>query len=96
MTTKDPDARLDYAWDWSAWLVESETIIDHDVTAVSGGMTVDEPDGVAIDGTDEDDGIVTAWVSGGITGTSARLTCHVVTSDGREDDRTRTITIRER
>lgn len=104
MTTKDPSARLDFAWDWKnpapgetrGWLDEGETITDHEVTVISGGVTDVQPNGVDIDGTDENAGVVTAWVIGGVAGTAARLTCHVITSDGREDDRTRTISIRER
>lgn len=87
-TIKDPNARLDYAWDWSAWLDDGETITSHTVTVASGDVT--------LDGDDEDAGIVTAWVEGGTVGTTSRLTCHIVTSEAREDDRTRSITIRER
>lgn len=85
--TKDPDARLDYAWDWSAWLEDGETITSHTVTVESGD--------VVIDGTPQEAaGVVTAWLEAGTT--RSVVTCHIVTSEGREDDRSRTITIRER
>lgn len=89
MSIKDPTARLDFAWDWSAWLADGETIDSQTVTVISGDVTIDGP-------ATEDAGIVTVWVEGGTVGTTSRLTCHIVTSDDREDDRSRTITIRER
>jgi hypothetical protein len=85
--TKDPDSRLDFAWDWTAWLEDGETITDHTVTVVSGDVTIDGA-------TDETGGVVTAWLEGGTM--RSVVTCHIVTSEGREDDRSRTITIRER
>jgi hypothetical protein len=39
--TKDPDAVLDYVFDWSSWLAEGETITAAEVTAVSGDAVVD-------------------------------------------------------
>jgi hypothetical protein len=92
---KDPNARLDYVWDWKSppagqdrgWLEDGETITEHTVTVESGD--------VEIDGTPQEvDGVVTAWLQGGTT--RSVVTCHIVTSEGREDDRSRTITIRER
>jgi hypothetical protein len=37
--TKDPDAVLDYVWDWGLWLDPGDTIVDHTVTA-DPGITV--------------------------------------------------------
>lgn len=85
---KDPDARLDYAWDWTAWLEDGETIESHTVTVASGDVT--------LDGETEAAGVVTVWISDGTLGTTSRVTCHIVTSEDREDDRTRIISIRER
>jgi hypothetical protein len=82
----DPDARLDYAWDWSAWLGDGESIMDAELTA-TGGVTAEIP---TVSG-----GVVTSWVSGGDKGT-ARLTLHIVTSAGREDARTLTLYIADR
>ena len=83
---KDPDAVLDYEWDWAAWL-GTDTIASHTVTA-SAGLTVDS--------TEATDTAVTAWLSGGSVGMSYAVTCHVVTAAGREDDRTVTVTVMER
>ena len=37
---KDPQAVLDYAWDWAGWLAEGESISEHTVT-VPEGITLD-------------------------------------------------------
>ena len=83
---KDPDAVLDYEWDWAAWL-GTDTIASHTVTAATG-LTVDTSEATTT--------AVTAWLSGGSVGMSYAVTCHVVTAAGREDDRTVTVTVMER
>ena len=86
----DPDARLDYAFDWSAWLDsdDSETIASYTVAVASGDVTIDTDS--------EDAGVVTVWLEDGTASTRAKVTCHIVTSVGREDDRTMTLSIRQR
>lgn len=84
----DPDAVLDYRFDWSQWLTAGEVIQDHTVTAITDGITVDSSDP-----TDTD---VTAWLSGAAISTTQRVTCHIVTDQGREDDRTITLQVRNR
>lgn len=76
---KDPDATLDYAFDWTDWLEDGETISSHTITA-STGLTKDSDS--------ESDGIVTVWLSGGTTGTIYTLACKIVTSLSRTDERT--------
>ena len=84
---KDPDAILDYVWDWSAWLGE-DTISSHVVTA-DEGLTV-ETSTVA-------DGRVTVWLSGGtVRRQTYPVTVSIVTAAGREDDRTSHFRIMER
>lgn len=85
--TKDPAAVLDYAWDWTAWLANEETIVAHTVTPAEG---------ITVSSTAEAAGVVTAWLSGGSVGASYALTCRVTTSQGRTDERTIRITVRER
>lgn len=80
----DPDARLDYAWDWAAWL-DGDTIASATIDA--DGMTADPP---TITG-----GRVTVWLSGGTLGTH-KVACRITTQLGRVDERTRTIYITER
>jgi hypothetical protein len=80
MTTfiKDPSAVLDYSFDWSAWLAEGETISTATITAT--GLTVSSQSIL--------NGVVTFWLSGGIAGTGYSVSCLVVTSAGRTDERT--------
>lgn len=75
--TKDPQAVLDYVWDWSAWL-GSDVITDHTVTA---------PEGITVDSSSHTDTAVTAWISGGSHRRSYVVTCHITTLGGRADDR---------
>lgn len=75
--THDPDATLDYSWDWQAWL-GSDTIVS---------TTVTTPDtSLSISNVTHTDTAVTAWISGGTDKVSADVTCHIVTDAGREDD----------
>ena len=83
---KDPDATLDYSFDWTAWLGEdvitaAEFVLDTGLTEVSSG---------------HDDKTATAFVSGGEVGQTLGVTCRVTTSGGRTDDRTIYLRIVER
>lgn len=88
---KDPDAVLDYRWDWTAWLDEGETIASHDVV-VDQGTVVIEPSPAP----SETDGNVTAWISGGDPFTNSIVRCRITTSAGRTDDRSIILTIKQR
>lgn len=85
--SKDPSAVLDYVFDWSAWLDDTDQIIDATVTA---------PDGITIDSQSFTASAVTVWLSGGTVGTQYRVVCQITTADGRVDERTTTISVRER
>lgn len=84
---KDPNATLDWSFDWSRWLADAETITAQTVTA--------DP-GLTVNSTSQSAGVVTTWLSGGTAGDDYRVTCQITTSDGRIDDRTITIRVRER
>jgi hypothetical protein len=86
---KDPDAVLDYKWDWSDWLDTGETIASHTIAAVTG-ITKDSS---AL--TDANTS-VTAWYSGGTALNDYTVTCQIVTTDSRTDDRSITIKVRDR
>ena len=91
---KDPQAVLDYAFDWSGWLAAAETISTATVTASGTGLVVGTgptPPAPAIVA-----GVVTYWLSGGTVGTTYDVTCHITTSQGRTDDRTDQIEVRQR
>ena len=83
---KDPDAVLDYAFDWTAWLDDGETISSHTVTV----------DGLTKDSDAENGGVVTVWLSGGTDGQEASAACLIETSAGRTDERTIVLRVRER
>lgn len=85
---KDPDAVLDYSFDWAPWLMPlGDDIVSHQFLA-EGGLVIDSS---ANDAT-----TATAWVSGGTVGQIARLTCRITTADGRTDDRSVFLKILER
>lgn len=85
---KDPDAVLDFSFDWgSKWLTEGETITE---------VFVDVEESLNVDSVVQVGGLVTVWLSGGVTGENCALRCRVVTTSGRVDDRTMTIRVRER
>jgi len=89
---KDPDALLDYSFDWTAWLAVSDpadTIASH-VVSLSGSATA------VLENSAEDSGVVTAWVSGGAIGDKIAVTCHITSASGREDDRTVYLKVKER
>ncbi len=75
----DPGANLDYSWSWVDWLADGETITTSTVTVETTGLTLGSKTSAA--------GVVTQWVSGGTAGVAYRMTCHIVTSAGRQDER---------
>ncbi len=95
---KDPSAVLDYVFDWAAntsgadteiedWLAAGETISSYTVT-VAAGLTKDSDS--------RSGGRVTAWLSGGTAGQDYTVTCRIVTSAGRTDERSAVIRVRQR
>ena len=88
---KDPDAILDYFFDWSEWLDASgnDTIISTSIISDTG-ITVDLP------GINDDSDGVTVWVSGGTVARGYNITNRINTAGGRTDDRTLRLTIAEK
>lgn len=86
---KDPNAVLDYQWDWSDWLATSETIVSAVIT-MPAGLTLDSQVNASTK--------VTAWFSGGTDGSGYRIVCHIVTNSvpARQDDRSIYLYGRER
>jgi len=83
---KDPDAKLDYAVDWSDWL-GSDTIATS-TWAVSTGITVVSSLNTTT--------VATIWLSGGTAGETYLATNRIVTAAGRQDERTLVIMVRQR
>ena len=98
--TKDPDAMLDWYFDWAAlsngtgesdWLAGGESITEAAVTvAPTGGLTAGEP-AIVNGGT-----AVQVWLSGGVAGQRYTVACRVTTSVGRIDERTAQVNVRQR
>jgi molybdopterin biosynthesis enzyme MoaB len=95
---QDPDATLDYRWDYRAltngtgrtdWLEVGETIASYEVLP-DAGLVVES------DETVDTASAVVVWLSGGTAGADYDVTVRVTTTAGRVDDRTITLMIRER
>ena len=97
---KDPDAVLDWKFDWapltnesaggkSDWLASGETISSATITADTG-ITVDS------DSITDTNTSVTVWLSGGTVGETYSVACEIVTSASRTDERTIQIYVVER
>lgn len=84
---KDPDAVLDFAFNWSDWLEDDETISTYDITV---------SDGITLDSDIEADNVVTVWLSGGEDSRRYNVACKIVTSLARTDERTMRIMVMER
>lgn len=84
---KDPNSTLDYLVDWSAWLQLSEVITDHEV--VTQGSVV-------VDSSTNDNTSVTVWISGGQIGEYTQVTTRVTTNQGRTEDKTFRLVVKER
>lgn len=77
---KDPDAILDYTFDWGDFLTPSDDTIFSVSWVVDDGLTVGTHATTAT--------TATAFVSGGTVGQLLKLTCRITTTGGRIDDRT--------
>ncbi len=81
--TKDPQATLDYRFDWSLWLVTD--------TIVSVTWTV--PSGITQTAATNTTTTATIWLSGGSAGTKYTVACRVTTTAGRIDERSLIVSV---
>ena len=86
---KDPQALLDYGFDWSTWL-------GTDTIASSTWVVSGEDALLSVESSSHSSSGTTVWLSGGTLGVSYAVTNHIVTADGREDDRTMEINIADK
>ena len=89
--TKDPQARLNYTWDWAPWLA------DVDDTIASASVTV--PPGLTAEGTavvNSGSTAVTQRISGGTLDEGYTVVCQITTVDGLIDERSINLTIGNR
>lgn len=82
---KDSNAVLDYAFDWSNWMIDGDSIVSHQIT-------VNDP-GLVVDSSSELNHVVTVWLSSGTAGIKYRVTCQITTFVGRIDERVMTIDV---
>jgi hypothetical protein len=93
--TKDPDAVLDYTFDWASWLAQASTPADTISTAqflISGDGAV----GASISASSFNATKATAWITGGTENGTIALTCRITSAGGRIDDRTVYIKVKAR
>lgn len=85
--TKDPDATLDYVFDWSDWLASAEVITS---------MTATVETGLTLDSSSSTISSATLWLSGGTDGKTYTVSCKITTSAGRIDERSINIHVKNR
>lgn len=95
---KDPDAELDYLFDWAAkrnnngltnWLKEGESITSYTLTVPSGITKLAEA-------LVYDNSAVQIWVSSGTDLIDYTIKCDIITNQGRKDTRRIIIPVRLR
>lgn len=84
----DPNASLRYGQDWTDWLSTGETLASATATCATPGITISAVVTASP--------IVSFLAAGGTDGVDYDVTCHIVTSADREDDRTFRFKVRER
>lgn len=91
---KDPNAVLDYTFDWTAWMdaIPETTISLADLSVVGS----DPLSNVALQSQTIAGKTVVAWISGGVAGEKITVRCRITTAGGRIDDRTVYLKIKER
>lgn len=85
---KDPNATLDYTFDWTAYLTPLADTIASVTWVLPAGLTNVSQSNTTM--------TATVFVSGGTLGESLQLTCRITTAGGRTDDRSITLKIVER
>jgi hypothetical protein len=88
---KDPDAVLDYTFDWTEWL---QSVSDTIVPSTGADVTCDT--GLTVQTVNIIDGQVIAWLEGGTVGNQYNVECQITTVDGRVDRRSIAIKIKVR
>ncbi|BBF69839.1 MULTISPECIES: hypothetical protein [Sphingomonadaceae] len=87
---KDPQARVDHAIDWSAYLAEQSLV------ASLWTVTPEEAGGLMVEADAFEAQRSTVRLGGGVVGRIYRLTNRVTLSDGQVDERSVTMRVEER
>lgn len=85
---KDPNAVLDYTFDWGPYLTPLADTISTVTFILTGTLTKTSQANTST--------TATAFVSGGTVGNTETLTCRIVTTGGRTDDRSISLKIVDR
>lgn len=85
---KDPDATLDYSFDWTAYLAAEGDLISSVAWVLSDGLLQVS----SLTSTTKP----LIFVSGGVLDNTESITCRITTTGGRIDDRTIFLTILQR
>ena len=85
--TKDPNAVLDYAVDWSKWLA-GDQISDSSWSVSDPALEISDQANTATQ--------ATVWLSGGAVGTSYTVTNKITTQAGRIDERSFIVQVQDR
>lgn len=91
MMVKDPDSRIDIAFDWAAAYPDGEAVV-----ASNWSVAPDEAGGVTLAGYAHGLTGTTATLAGGIAGRVYRVANRVTLSDGQIDERSAAIRVEER
>lgn len=84
---QDPNANLDWIFDWNLWLGEFEYI--------TVATFITDP-GITVTANSHTQKTATVWISGGTEGQTYNITCRITTNEGRIDDRSFTLRITNR
>lgn len=88
---KDPDSRVDYAFDWDAAYLDGQILV-----ASMWSVTPDEPGAIVVDASAFDPVRTSTTLSGGVVGHSYRVTNRVTLSDGQIDERSIILRVEQR
>lgn len=86
----DKDASLDYGWDWGSWLASGETIVES-----TWEISNDKSPSLLSLPTNDGRRTGIRVGKGVVIGRQYRLTNHIVTSTGQEQDKTHRLTGQE-
>lgn len=85
---KDPQAVLDYKFDWTDYLTPLPDTIMSVAWILSAGLTKVSESSAPM--------VATIFVSGGVINQTETITCRITTVNGRVDDRTASLRITNR
>lgn len=91
LVIKDPDARIDYEFDWGDAYLAAQVIV-----AAQWSVVPEEVGGVTVLAQSHDLLACRATLAGGAAGGTYRVTNRVTMSDGQIDDRSLTVRVEQR